>query len=427
MKARQGDRPRIPIKERCPKWAVPLLKPARYKGLYGGRGGGKSHFMAEMLIERCVEDPNLRAVCIREIQKSLKFSAKLLIEEKIEELGYGDRFEILQSEIRHRDGKGLIIFQGMQDHTADSIKSLEGFEIAWVEEAQNLSRRSLRLLRPTIRREGSEIWFSWNPENESDPVDEFLRGQQPKDSVVIATQYTDNPHLPETLRKEAEEMRSLDSDEYQHVWMGGYNKKAKEQVFADRWVVDTFVPKLGVWDGPYFGADFGFSSHPGALVKCWVHHEYLYVEYGAYNHHTEMNDIADVWRSQIPGCDEYTIRADSAEPKTISYLQRHGMYRVVGVKKWPNSVEEGVRHIRSYKKIIVHERCTDVAYEMQNYKHKVDKRSGDILPDIVDANNHCCDAIRYALQPIIEAALSRIDVDTIDETRTIYTDAMSGY
>jgi phage terminase large subunit len=184
---RKSDRPRTPIEQRCPEWALPLLKPARYKGVHGGRGGGKSHFMAEMLIERCIDNPDLRVVCIREIQKSLKFSAKLLIEEKIEELGYGDRFEIFQSEIRRRNRKGLIIFQGMQDHTADSIKSLEGFEIAWVEEAQNLSRRSLRLLRPTIRREGSEIWFSWNPENESDPVDEFLRSQKPKDSIVCQT------------------------------------------------------------------------------------------------------------------------------------------------------------------------------------------------------------------------------------------------
>ena len=149
------------LEMQCPKAFAPLLKSdARYLAAKGGRGGGKSHFYAEHLIRRCLQNPNLKVVCIREIQKSLRFSVKSLIEQKINRYELGKYFDIKTTEIRLTRGAGIIIFQGMQDHTADSIKSLEDFDIAWVEEAQNLSDRSLTLLRPTIRKDGSQIWFS---------------------------------------------------------------------------------------------------------------------------------------------------------------------------------------------------------------------------------------------------------------------------
>jgi phage terminase large subunit len=139
----------------------PLLLPARYKGVYGGRGSGKSHFFGELLVETCQIEPGTSAVCIREAQRTLAQSSKRLIESKIAALGLGHRFKLFSDKIE-TPGDGIIIFRGMQDHTADSIKSLEGFRIAWVDEAQNLSARSLSLLRPTIRTAGSELWASWN-------------------------------------------------------------------------------------------------------------------------------------------------------------------------------------------------------------------------------------------------------------------------
>lgn len=164
----------------------PLLKPARYKGAYGGRGSGKSHFFAEMLVEDCLRLPGLRAVCIREVQKSLKDSAKRLIEAKLSayHLGSNVGFRVFRDHIQ-TPGNGVIIFQGMQDHTAESIKSLEGFSRAWVEEAQTLSQRSLELLRPTIRTIDSELWFSWNPRFKTDPVDRMLRGETPPTGAVV--------------------------------------------------------------------------------------------------------------------------------------------------------------------------------------------------------------------------------------------------
>lgn len=201
---------------------VPLLAPARYKGAWGGRGSGKSHFFAELLVEEAIRRPGLRAVCIREVQKSLKESAKRLIEDKIAQYGVGHGFDLLTDQIK-TPGGGVIIFQGMQDHTAESIKSLEGFDIAWVEEAQTLSARSLQMLRPTIRKEDSELWFSWNPRRKTDPVDEMLRGAEvPTGSVVVRANWSDNPWFPDVLEQERQDCLRADPDQYDHVWNGGY-------------------------------------------------------------------------------------------------------------------------------------------------------------------------------------------------------------
>ena len=159
-------------------------------------GSGKSHFFAELLIERCLLNPGTRWVCIREVQKSLDQSVKLLLEDKIKKMGVQAQFRVLHTHIE-TPGGGIITFQGMQNHTAESVKSLEGYDGAWVEEAQSLSQRSLDLLRPTIRKEGSEIWFSWNPRNATDPVDVLLRGKHtPPDAIVRRVNYVDNPWFP---------------------------------------------------------------------------------------------------------------------------------------------------------------------------------------------------------------------------------------
>lgn len=202
----------------------PLLHPCRYKGAYGGRGSGKSHFFAESLVEDAIRIRGMRAVCIREVQKSLKESAKRLIEDKIEALGVGHLFEVQATEIR-TPGGGSILFQGMQDHTAESIKSLEGVDRAWVEEAQTLSDRSWRLLRPTIRKEGSEIWASWNPRLKTDPVDKFFRQPSAVNDAEIVSAYAnwrDNPWFPNVLELERMRDKRNDPDGYGHVWEGEY-------------------------------------------------------------------------------------------------------------------------------------------------------------------------------------------------------------
>jgi phage terminase large subunit len=202
----------------------PLLEPARYKGAHGGRGSGKSHFFADLLIEDSLAEKGLRSVCIREVQKSLKDSAKRLLEDKLAEhrLGEVDGFKIFR-EVIETPGDGIVTFQGMQDHTAESIKSLEGFKRAWGEEAQTLSARSLSLLRPTIRVDGSQLWFSWNPRRKNDPVDVMLRGNhQPTGAAVIRANWSDNPWFPTVLDRERLDCLRDAPDQYDHIWEGGY-------------------------------------------------------------------------------------------------------------------------------------------------------------------------------------------------------------
>jgi len=213
----------------------PLLRPARYKGAYGGRGSGKSHFFASLAVEDALAFPGeagdgLRMVCIREVQKSLKHSAKSLIESTLAKYGLGEAhgFRVFKEVIETPKG-GLIIFQGMQDHTADSIKSLEGFHRAWVEEAQSLSPRSLELLTPTIRWEDkqrglqSELWFGWNPRRKTDPVDTMLRGPTlPTGAVVVRANWSDNPWFPSVLEQERQDCLRRNPDQYPHIWEGEY-------------------------------------------------------------------------------------------------------------------------------------------------------------------------------------------------------------
>lgn len=212
----------------------PLLEPSRYKGAWGGRGSGKSHFFSEKLIEDSLYHKGLLSVCIREVLKSLKHSAKRLIEQKLSVLGLNesDGFKIFDQQIQ-TPGDGVIIFQGMQDHTAETIKSLEGFGRAWVEEAQTLSSISLKLLRPTIRADGSELLFSWNPRRKNDPVDVLFRqGSQPTNSIVVRSNWSDNPWFPDVLQQERLDCLNNDPDNYDHIWEGGYAAVADGAYYA---------------------------------------------------------------------------------------------------------------------------------------------------------------------------------------------------
>lgn len=382
------------LRIQTPRKFVPLLGSARYKGAYGGRGSGKSHFFAEMLVERALMQPGFRAACVREVQKSLKNSVKLLVEDKIRKLGVQSSFDILEAEVR-TPGGGVIIFQGMQNHTADSIKSLEGFDVAWVEEAQSLSQRSLDLLRPTIRKPGSELWFSWNPGKPTDPVDVLLRGENPPaDSVVIEANWNDNPFLPAELRADLEDDRRRDPDKFLHVWQGAYSLNSEARVFRN-WKIEEFeTPADAVHR---FGADWGFAVDPTVLVRCHIDGRKLYVDAEAWQVGCEIDRTPALFDT-IPGSRKFLIRADSARPETVSYMKRQG-FRIVEAIKGPGSIEDGVEFLRSFD-IIVHPRCKKVAEELTLFAYKVDQHTGDILPVLDDKNNHTIDALRYALEEL---------------------------
>lgn len=377
-----------------PKAFKPLWKPARYKGAHGGRGSGKSHAFAELLVVRASTSKGFRAACVREVQKSLKNSVKLLVEDKIKSLGVSHLFEVLEAEIK-TPGGGVIMFQGMQNHTADSIKSLEGFDVAWVEEAQSLSQRSLDLLRPTLRKQGSELWFSWNPGKPTDPVDVLLRGENPpRNAVVIEVNYNDNPYLPPDLAEEQEDDRRRDPDKWAHVWGGSYSLNSEARVFRN-WKIEDFEPDpKAIYRA---GADWGFAVDPTVLVKCYVEGRKLYVCEEAWQVGCEIDKTPALFDT-VEGSRKWLIRADSARPETVSYMKRQG-FRIIAALKGQGSVEDGISFLQSFD-IIVHPKCKNVANELTLFSYKMDPQTGEILPVLEDKNNHTIDALRYALEEL---------------------------
>lgn len=246
-----------------PRVFVPLLKPARNKGAHGGRGSGKSFFFAGLAVDMHLAHQGRRTVCIREVQKSLKESAKLLIEDQISRMDVADHFNVRVDEIR-TPGDGLIIFRGMQDYSAETIKSLEGFDCAWCEEAQTLSAKSLELLRPTIRRPNSELWFSWNRRSPSDPVDDFLIGQKPENSVVVKADWRDNPFFPDVLAAEREHDRAHNRHRYAHIWEGEYEPAVVGAIW-DRTTINQYrISELPELERIVVGVDPAVSSDAGS-------------------------------------------------------------------------------------------------------------------------------------------------------------------
>jgi phage terminase large subunit len=216
----------------APSVFKPLDQPSRYKGMHGGRGSGKSWHAATMLVLRCLKEPGIRVVCAREIQKTLAESAKRLIEDRIASLGVGHMFNVQHDKVI-TPGNGSISFWGLADKNAQSIKSLEGVKVCWIEESQTLSKRSLDLLRPTIRAEGSEIWATWNPTRKSDAIDQFLRQNKPENAIVVEANWRDNPFFPGVLNEERQLYLSTDPGAYEHIWGGGYATAVSGSYFGD--------------------------------------------------------------------------------------------------------------------------------------------------------------------------------------------------
>ena len=377
-----------------PRWMLPMLQPARYKGAWGGRGSGKSHGVAEMVIEAHVMDQKRRTVCVREVQKSLNQSVKRLLETKIQSMNAGAYFDVQESCIKSVTGDGIILFQGMQNHTADSIKSLEGMDCAWVEEAQSMSQRSLDLLRPTIRKPGSELWFTWNPGESTDPVDVLLRGENPPpNAVVIPVNFVDNPWFPDVLRVEIEYDKRRDPDKYAHVWLGEYVRNSEARVFKN-WSIEEFeAPSGAVFR---LGADWGLSVDPTTLIRCHIDGRRLYIDHEAYMVGCEITDTPALFMT-VPEAEKWPITADSARPETISHMRKNGFPKIMPAVKGPKSLEEGVEWLKSFD-IIVHPRCIHTIDELTLYSYKTDPLTGKVLPVLEDKKNHVIDALRYACE-----------------------------
>lgn len=388
-----------------------LLEPSRYKVAKGGRGGAKSWGFAEALIRRGSVEC-LRILCTRETQNSIEDSVHHLLVKTINRLGMNSWYEITKNSIRSRTGTEFR-FRGLRDTSAESIKSFEDADIVWVEEARTVSLTSWKFLTPTVRKPGSEIWISYNPENDDDPIYTYLVKSPPPGCVIRHINFDQNPFF--TAELEMERQRYLqrideaDNDterkqaqaDYDHVWLGEFKTINEALILSGKIRLEEFDSEL--WrqaDRLLFGTDFGFSQDPLVLTRSFILNDCLYIEYEAYGISVELDEMAEFYRS-VPGSEEWPIKADNARPETISYLSRQG-FSISAADKWSGSVEDGIAHLRAFKKIIIHPRCRHTYDESKMYSYKRDSKTKEVLPVIVDKFNHCWDAVRYSLDGYIQ-------------------------
>ncbi len=307
-------------------------------------------------------------------------------------------YEIGDKFIRTKNRRVSYAFAGLR-HNLDSIKSKARILLNWTDEAESVSDVAWRKLIPTIREDGSENWVSYNPESPDSATHKRFILERPTSCVVTDMNWRDNPWFPQVLNQERLDDQRLRPDTYDHVWEGAFLTRTDAQIFGGCFDVEEFEP-IVTWDGPFYGMDFGFSQDPTAAVEVWINGKTLYIRKEAGKPKLELDDTARFVIDRMGKVEQAVIRADSARPESISYIRRHGLPGIVSVEKWPGSVEDGIAHIRSYERVVIHPDCPATAREFRLYSYKINT-AGDVLNVIIDANNHYVDAIRYALAPLI--------------------------
>lgn len=377
----------------------------RYRCSHGGRGSAKTRTFALMTAIRgymaAMNGQSGVILCAREYMNSLEESSMEEVKQAIRSVPWlNDFYELGEKYIRTKCRSVSYVFAGLR-HNLDSIKSKARILIAWVDEAESVSEIAWTKLAPTVREAGSEIWVTWNPERDGSATDKRFRKNPPDNAVVVEMNYDDNPWFPSVLEDERlNDQARLDSATYAWIWEGAYLENSDKQVLANKYVVQSFPDDL--WrqaDRLLFGADFGFAKDPNTLIRMFILDDCLYIEREAYGVGVEL-DHMPAFYDEIPEARKWPIKADSARPETISYLKRQG-FNISAAKKWQGSVEDGITYLRGFKQIIIHPKCKETAKEARLYSYKTDRITGEVLPVILDANNHCWDAVRYGLDGYI--------------------------
>ena len=368
----------------------PLWKNAKRRNyIYGGRGSGKSHDVAEYCLFRAYQS-KIKVLCTRELQNSIADSVYSLLKNKITDMKLDFFFTVYKDRIVGNNGSEFI-FKGIHNNVSE-IKSMENISIAWLEESQSLSRESIDVIVPTIRAPGSILIFTFNPYKDNDPIYMEMKNAT-EDDLVIKANYSDNPWFPEELRLEMERDKKNDYQKYLWVWEGECLGLSDAQIFRGKYVVENFeTPKNADF---HFGADWGFANDPTTLVRSFIVGNDLYIDMCAGKIGCDLEDTPSLF-NKVQGSSIYPIYADSARPETISFM-RSKHYNVIAAEKWNGSVEDGIQYLRSFSCIHIHERCKAVAEEFDLYQYKVDRQTGEVLRIPVDKFNHYIDAIRYSL------------------------------
>ena len=386
----------------------------RYRCSHGGRGSAKTRTFALMTAVKAYQAANNGEsgviLCAREFMNSLEESSMEEVKQAIRSVPWlAANFDIGEKYIRTVDRNVSYVFCGLR-HNLDSVKSKARILLCWVDEAETVSETAWQKLDPTVRENNSEIWITWNPEKDGSATDKRFRKQPDDDMIVVEMNYTDNPWFPDVLEKvRRRDRKNLDDQTYAWIWEGAYLENSDKQVLANKYAVEEFPDDL--WkqaDRLLFGADFGFAKDPNTLLRQFILNDCLHIEYEAYGIGVEL-DHMPAFYDKIPEARKWPIKADSARPETISYLRRQG-FNISAAKKWSGSVEDGIAFLRGFKQIIIHPRCKETAKEARLYSYKTDRITGEVLPVIADANNHCWDASRYGLDGYIKGRTTVWDI-----------------
>jgi len=387
------------IKLQVPRAYGFLFSPSRYKVAWGGRGSAKSWSFARALIGLAYTK-KCRILCVREYQSSIGDSVLKLLADQINALGLSPYFDVQQKTIICTLTGSEFLFKGLRRNVQE-IKSTEGVDFCWVEEAQSVSAESWQVLIPTIRRLGSEIWVSFNPFEASDPTyQRFVAKPDPLFAhSILKTGWEDNPEFPVELDRERRYMLANDPDAYEWIWGGHVRTISDAIIFKGRVTVEAFeTPETARF---FHGADWGFAKDPSVLVRSYVNDETLFVDQEAYGIGVEFEELPALF-DRVPTARDWPIKADNSRPETISFMRRQG-FAITPADKWPGCVEDGIAHLKGFRRIVVHERCPRTAEEMRLYSYKQDAKTKDVLPVVLDKWNHTIDSLRYALDGYIKS------------------------
>jgi phage terminase large subunit len=390
----------------------PVFSDKRYIGCRGGRGAGRSWTVAIKLVAKARSVKNRRILCTREYQTSIAESVHQDLKNQINRLGVAGEFRITDRSIKCMHTDSEFIFKGLR-YDPEGIKSLSGLTDVWIEEAHSVSAKSLVILDPTIGRDagpaGSQFIATWNTEDKDAPIEEFFRTVvDPEDSIIVDSNYRDNPFFPVNLEKqriraEAVANETGDWDAYNWIWLGEYRTISDAVVFGRRVIIEDFETPDNVRF--YHGADWGFANDPTALVRCYITGDddsgkHLWIDREAFGYKTELDEIAALFDT-IPTARKWSIKADNSRPETISYIKRTG-FPIKAAEKWPGSVEDGIAYLKGFTKIHIHSRCKHMIEESKLYSYKKDRFTEEVLPVLVDAYNHGWDSVRYSLDTQIK-------------------------
>ena len=405
------------MRAQFPSKLKPLFQSARYKVFHGGRGSGKSWGVARALLI-LARQKKLRILCTREVQKSIKDSVHALLSDQIAALGFGKDFQILETEIRCTVTGSVFLFGGLQQHTVESIKSFEGCDIVWVEEAQSVSGKSWDVLIPTIRKPGSEIWITLNPQLESDETYQRFIAIPPPGAVVVEMNYVDNPWFPEVLEAERQHaQKTMKREKYAHIWEGKCMPavegaiyfdevaKAEEEGRITRVSADKLLKVHAIWD-------LGWNDSMSIIMVQRSASELRVVDY-IEDSHKKLSDYVEMLKGEVIGKDAEKHAHRKAYNWGQDWLPHDGfskdyktgksaeeMLKAMGrsVSRTPNmDIEGGIKAAREvFERIwFDKDKTTRLVECLKRYRRNIGQKTGEAGSPLHDEFSHGADAFRY--------------------------------